>query len=186
VLLLDEIEKAHADIDSILLQIMDYATLTDNNGRKSDFRNVILIMTTNTGAREGLANVMGFEQKADFTSKSDKAVEKAFAPEFRNRLTAIVQFRSLGTEIAEQIVEKMVAELETRLKARGVHLTLDPSARAWLARKGYDAKYGARPMRRLIETEISHKLSHEILFGRLAKGGDVVINAGEDGLAFEF
>ncbi len=186
VLLLDEIEKAHADIDNILLQIMDYATLTDNNGRKTDFRNVIVIMTTNTGAREGMANAIGFEQKADFTGKSDKAVEKAFAPEFRNRLTAVVQFRALGTEIAEQIVEKMVAELETRLKARGVHLTLEPTARSWIARKGYDAKYGARPMRRLIEAEISHKLSHEILFGRLAKGGDVVIKAGEEGLVFEF
>jgi ATP-dependent Clp protease ATP-binding subunit ClpA len=186
VLLLDEIEKAHADIDNVLLQIMDYATLTDNNGRKTDFRNVILIMTTNTGAREGLANAIGFEQKSDFAGKSDKAIEKAFAPEFRNRLTAVVQFRSLGMEIAEQIVEKMIAELETRLKARGVHLTLDPSARTWIAKKGYDAKFGARPMRRLIESEISHKLSHEILFGRLAKGGDVVIKAGDDGLAFEF
>ncbi|HEY2773289.1 MAG TPA: ATP-dependent Clp protease ATP-binding subunit ClpA [Candidatus Binatia bacterium] len=186
VLLLDEIEKAHADIDNILLQIMDYATLTDNNGRKTDFRNVIVIMTTNTGAREGMANAIGFEQISDFASKSDKAVEKAFAPEFRNRLTAIVQFRSLGSEIAEQIVEKMVAELEGRLKARGVHLTLDPSARSWIARKGYDPKFGARPMRRLIEAEVSHKLSHEILFGRLAKGGDVLIKAGDDGLVFEF
>ncbi|HXC49786.1 MAG TPA: ATP-dependent Clp protease ATP-binding subunit ClpA [Candidatus Limnocylindrales bacterium] len=186
VLLLDEIEKAHADIDNVLLQIMDYATLTDNNGRKTDFRNVILIMTTNTGAREGLANAIGFEQTSDFAGKSDKAIEKAFAPEFRNRLTAVVQFRSLGMEIAEQIVEKMIAELETRLKARGVHLTLDPTARTWIARKGYDAKFGARPMRRLIESEISHKLSHEILFGRLAKGGDVVIKAGDEGLVFEF
>ncbi|MFN2375381.1 MAG: ATP-dependent Clp protease ATP-binding subunit ClpA [Candidatus Binatia bacterium] len=186
VLLLDEIEKAHSDIDNILLQIMDYATLTDNNGRKTDFRNVIVIMTTNTGAREGMANAIGFEQKADFAGKADKAIEKAFAPEFRNRLTAVVQFRSLGMEIAEQVVEKMVAELETRLKARGVHLTLDPSARSWIAVKGYDAKFGARPMRRLIETEISHKLSHEILFGRLAKGGDVVIKAGDEGLVFEF
>jgi ATP-dependent Clp protease ATP-binding subunit ClpA len=186
VLLLDEIEKAHSDIDNILLQIMDYATLTDNNGRKSDFRNVILIMTTNTGAREGMANAIGFEQKADYSSKSDKAVEKAFAPEFRNRLTAIVQFRSLGMEIAEQVCEKMVSELEQRLKARGVHLTLDPTARTWIAKKGYDPKYGARPMKRVIETEISHKLSHEILFGRLAKGGDVVIKANEEGLVFEF
>ena len=185
VLLLDEIEKAHADIDNVLLQIMDYATLTDNNGRKTDFRNVILIMTTNTGAREGLANAIGFEQTTDFAGKSDKAIEKAFAPEFRNRLTAVVQFRSLGMEIAEQIVEKMIAELETRLKARGVHLTLDPTARTWIAKKGYDAKFGARPMRRLIEAEISHKLSHEILFGRLAKGGDVTIKTEGDALAFE-
>ncbi len=186
VLLLDEIEKAHSDIDNILLQIMDYATLTDNNGRKSDFRNVILIMTTNTGAREGMANAIGFEQKSDFAGKSEKAVEKAFTPEFRNRLTAIVQFRALGSEIAEQIVEKMVAELETRLKARGVHLTLDATARAWLARKGYDPKFGARPMKRLIEAQISHKLSHEILFGKLAKGGDVTIKATGDGLVFEY
>jgi len=186
VLLLDEIEKAHPDIDNILLQIMDYATLTDNNGRKTDFRNVILIMTTNTGAREGMANAIGFEQKADFTGKSDKAIEKAFNPEFRNRLTAVVQFRSLGTSIAEQIVEKMVAELEARLKPRGVELALDPTARVWLARKGYDERFGARPIRRLIETEISHRLSHEILFGRLARGGTVTVKAGDDGLVFEF
>ncbi|HYC01213.1 MAG TPA: ATP-dependent Clp protease ATP-binding subunit ClpA [Candidatus Limnocylindrales bacterium] len=186
VLLLDEIEKAHQDIDNILLQIMDYATLTDNNGRKTDFRNVILIMTTNTGARESMANSIGFESKADFTGKSSKAIETAFNPEFRNRLTAIVQFRALGMDIAEQIVEKMVAELEARLKPRGIDLVLDPSARAWLARKGYDEKFGARPMRRLIENEISHKLSHEILFGRLARGGSVTIKGGESGLAFEF
>ncbi|MBI5504042.1 MAG: ATP-dependent Clp protease ATP-binding subunit ClpA [Deltaproteobacteria bacterium] len=186
VLLLDEIEKAHPDIDNILLQIMDYATLTDNNGRKTDFRNVILIMTTNTGARESMANAIGFEQKADVTGKSDKAIERAFNPEFRNRLTAVVQFRSLGTSIAEQIVEKMVAELEARLKPRGVELVLDQTARVWLARKGYDEKFGARPIRRLIETEISHRLSHEILFGSLAKGGTVTVKAGADGLVFEF
>ncbi len=186
VLLLDEIEKAHSDVDNILLQIMDYATLTDNNGRKTDFRNVIVIMTTNTGAREGMANAIGFEQKADPAGKSDKAIEKAFNPEFRNRLTAVIQFRSLGTSIAEQIVEKMVAELEARLKPRGVELVLDETARIWLARKGYDEKFGARPIRRLIEAEISHRLSHEILFGNLSKGGTVTVKAGPEGLTFEF
>jgi ATP-dependent Clp protease ATP-binding subunit ClpA len=184
VLLLDEIEKAHQDIDNILLQIMDYATLTDNNGRKTDFRNVIVIMTTNTGAREAQANAIGFEQKTDVAGKSGKAIEKAFSPEFRNRLTAVVQFDPLPGSVAEQIVEKMVAELEARLKDKKVELVLEASARQWLASRGYDARFGARPIRRLIETEISHRLSSEILFGRLAKGGTVTIRAGADGLEF--
>lgn len=186
VLLLDEIEKAHPDIDNILLQIMDYATLTDNNGRKTDFRNVVLIMTTNTGAREGMANAIGFEQKTDVVGRSAKAIEKAFNPEFRNRLTSIVHFASLGQSIAEKIVEKMVSELEVRLKAKNVTLVLETSARAWLALKGYDEKFGARPLRRLIETEISHQLSSEILFGRLAAGGTVTISANDDGLQFAY
>ncbi len=186
VLLLDEVEKAHPDIDNILLQIMDYATLTDNNGRKTDFRNVILIMTTNTGARESAANAIGFENKTDATGASTKAIEKAFSPEFRNRLSAIVGFRSLGMVVAEKIVEKMIAELEERLKAKGVALVLETSARRWLAENGYDEKFGARPMRRLIESEISHKLSSEILFGKLAEGGTVTITAGDDGLVFTF
>ena len=186
VLLLDEIEKAHPDIDSILLQIMDYATLTDNNGRKTDFRQIIVIMTTNTGARESMANAIGFEQATDIGGRSHKAIEKAFNPEFRNRLTAVVQFNSLGTDIAEQIVEKMVSELEARLRAKNVTLTLDGSARRYLAEKGYDPQFGARPIRRLIETEISHALSSEILFGRLAKGGEVTVVADDDGLQFRF
>ncbi|MFO1519553.1 MAG: ATP-dependent Clp protease ATP-binding subunit ClpA [bacterium] len=185
VLLLDEIEKAHEDLFNILLQVMDYATLTDNNGRKSDFRQVILIMTTNTGARESMVRSIGFEKK-EYEDKSLKAVEKAFSPEFRNRLTGIVQFQPLGTSVAEQIVEKMVGQLEGRLKVKGVSLTLEASARKYLAEKGFDPQYGARPIRRLIETEISHVLSSEILFGKLAKGGSVVIKEEEGKLKFEF
>ncbi len=186
VLLLDEIEKAHADIDNVLLQIMDYATLTDNNGRKTDFRQAILIMTTNVGARDSMANAIGFEQKADFKGRSAKAVEKEFNPEFRNRLTSIVQFEGLGLDVAERIVEKMVAELEQRLRAKNVTLALEPSARAYLAAKGFDAQYGARPIRRLIETEISHHLSSDILFGKLAKGGEVRLSAKDGELVFSF
>ncbi len=185
VLLLDEIEKAHEDLFNILLQIMDYATLTDNNGRKSDFRQVILIMTTNIGARESSTRTVGFG-KAEYEDKSKKAIEKAFTPEFRNRLTGIVQFDSLPTEVIEQIVEKMVAELEDRLKAKGITLTLDPSARAYIAKKGFDPQFGARPIRRLIETEISHALSSEILFGQLGDGGDVIIRCKKDKLAFDY
>jgi ATP-dependent Clp protease ATP-binding subunit ClpA len=185
VLLLDEIEKAHEDLYNILLQVMDYATLTDNNGRKSDFRQVILIMTTNTGARESMVKPVGFGQK-EYEDRSLKAVEKAFSPEFRNRLTAIIQFQPLDLKIAEQIVVKMVSQLEERLKAKGINLVLEDSARKYLAEKGFDPKFGARPLRRLIETEISHVLSSEILFGKLAKGGKVVIKEGEGKLGFEY
>ncbi len=186
VLLLDEIEKAHPDIYNVLLQVMDYATLTDNNGRKSDFSQVILIMTTNTGARESMANPLGFEQKVSFEDRSSKAIEQAFTPEFRNRLTAVVQFGSLNLQIAEQIVEKMVNELEARLKAKKVSLVLESSARRFLAEKGFDNKYGARPLRRFIEAQISHRLSNEILFGSLAKGGQVTISAVDGKLEFKF
>ncbi len=186
VLLLDELEKAHEDIFNILLQVMDYATLTDNNGRKTDFRQVILIMTTNTGAREGSARAIGFEQEAKFEDRSAKAIEKAFSPEFRNRLSAIVQFQSLGTTIAEQIVDKMVAELEERLHEKNVSLVLEASAKKYLAEKGYDEQFGARPLRRLIESEIARPLADELLFGRLAKGGEVKISAVDGKLEFSY
>ncbi len=186
VVLLDELEKAHEDIFNILLQVMDYATLTDNNGRKTDFRQTILIMTTNTGARESAARPIGFEQKSNYQDRSEKAVESAFTPEFRNRLTRIVQFRSLGIEVVERVVEKMIAELEARLKAQNITLVLEPAARRYLASKGFDYRYGARPIRRLIETEISHALSDEILFGRLAKGGQITIGARKDKLTFKY
>ncbi len=186
VVLLDELEKAHEDIFNILLQVMDYATLTDNSGRKTDFRQTILIMTTNTGAREAMNRAIGFEQESSFEDASAKALERMFSPEFRNRLTAVVRFRSLGTAIAEQIVEKMVSELEERLSSKRISLVLEASARCYLAEKGYDERYGARPVRRLIEKEISHALSDEILFGRLAKGGRVVISVSDDRLSFDF
>ena len=186
VVLMDELEKAHEDIYNILLQIMDYATLTDNNGRKTDFRQTIVIMTTNIGARDGMSQAIGFEQKATFGDRSNKAIERAFSPEFRNRLTATVQFKSLPMSIVEQIVEKMVQELESRLKKQNVTLVLEASARRWLAEKGYDEAYGARPIRRLIEQEISHRLSDEILFGKLSKGGQVVIGSTDEGLTFSY
>ena len=183
VLLLDEIEKAHEDLYNILLQVMDYATLTDNNGRKSDFRHVIIIMTTNTGARDSNIRSIGFE-KAEFEDKSSKAIEKAFSPEFRNRLTGIVNFQALDQRIVEQIVDKMVAQLEARLKAKNVSITLDPAARTYLAKKGFDPQMGARPIRRLIESEISKPLSKEILFGQLQNGGDVTIGSDGDKILF--
>jgi ATP-dependent Clp protease ATP-binding subunit ClpA len=186
VVLLDELEKAHEDVFNILLQIMDYATLTDNNGRKTDFRQVIVILTTNMGARENQNRAIGFEQKTTFGDRSSKAIERAFSPEFRNRLTAIVQFGALDMSIVEQVVEKMVQELETRLKKQNISLVLEPAARRWLAERGYDEAYGARPIRRLIEQEISHKLSDEILFGKLSEGGQVVIGAADDGLTFTY
>ena len=186
VVLLDELEKAHEDIFNILLQIMDYATLTDNNGRKTDFRQAVLIMTTNTGAREAQGRPIGFEQKSTYQDRSAKAVDKQFSPEFRNRLTSVVQFNSLPTSVTEQIVEKMVNELEARLKAQNISLVLEPAARRYLAQKGFDEQYGARPIRRLIEAEISHALSDEILFGKLAKGGQVVIDIEGDKLKFSF
>jgi ATP-dependent Clp protease ATP-binding subunit ClpA len=165
---------------------MDYATLTDNNGRKTDFRQAILIMTTNMGARESMNRAIGFEQKTTFEDKSSKAIERAFSPEFRNRLTATVQFSSLDITIVEQVVEKMVQELEARLKKQNISLVLEPQARRWLAEKGYDEAYGARPIRRLIEQEISHKLSDEILFGKLKDGGQVVIGAADGALTFTY
>jgi ATP-dependent Clp protease ATP-binding subunit ClpA len=186
VVLLDELEKAHEDVFNILLQVMDYATLTDNNGRKTDFRQTILIMTTNTGARESAARPIGFEQKSSYQDRSSKAVENAFSPEFRNRLTKIVQFQSLGIEVVEQVVEKMIAELESRLKSQNITLVLEPAARRYLAEKGFDDRYGARPIRRLIESEISHALSEEILFGRLAKGGQITIGCKDGKLDLAF
>jgi ATP-dependent Clp protease ATP-binding subunit ClpA len=186
VVLLDEIEKAHEDIFNILLQVMDYATLTDNNGRKTDFRQVVLIMTTNSGARESMRTPIGFEQKRNPGERSGKAIEGLFSPEFRNRLTAVVQFDPLPLEVAEQIVEKMISELETRLRTKNVTLTLDPSARRYLAEKGFDERYGARPLRRVIETEISQPLSQALLFGPLVKGGSVTIAARDGKLAFEY
>ncbi len=195
VLLLDEIEKAHADIFNILLQVMDHATLTDNNGRKADFRQVVLIMTSNAGSRELSAGSIGFSesgtaahvqdarQKAS-QQRSKQAIEKVFSPEFRNRLDAIVSFGPLTPAVMETIVEKFILQLEAQLAERRVAITLEPEARAWLAEKGYDPVYGARPLARVIQTEVRDPLTDEILFGRLEHGGTVTIGLkdGEAGL----
>ena len=185
ILLLDEIEKAHMDLYNILLQVMDYATLTDNNGKSADFRNVILIMTSNAGAREMDANNIGFgSQTAQTDSKGLKAVEKTFSPEFRNRLDNIVQFNHLSKQVMEMIVDKNMNQLKTMLKTKDISLTYSAKARTYLALKGYDPKFGARPLARLIQKTIKDKLTDEILFGKLEKGGKLSIGLKNDALSF--
>ena len=182
VLLFDEIEKAHPDIFSILLQVMDHSTLTDNSGRKADFRNVIIIMTTNAGARELASRTIGFVGSKK--GKDQTAITKLFAPEFRNRLDAIVSFSPLDHAATELVVDKLVRELEVQLAEKKVTIVLKPEARTYLAKKGYDPDFGARPLRRLIMKEIGDSLTEEILFGRLMRGGAVTVDAGENGLLF--
>jgi ATP-dependent Clp protease ATP-binding subunit ClpA len=187
VLLLDEIEKAHLDLYSILLQVMDHATLTDNTGRKADFRNVILMMTSNAGAREMSSNTIGFGQGLDDTrSKGQKAVENLFSPEFRNRLDAVIAFNALSLEIMELVVDKFIAELNGQLAAKKVVLDLAPEARTWMAEKGHDPKFGARPLGRLIQNEVKDVLADEILFGRLEKGGKVRLAIENEQLHFVY
>jgi len=187
VLLLDEIEKAHPDLFNILLQIMDHATLTDNNGKKADFRNVIVIMTSNAGSREMSANTIGFgDPKGGTESKGRQAIERFFNPEFRNRLDAIITFNPLTHEIMEKVVDKFITELKEQLIAKRIDLELSEPARTWLAWKGYDPDNGARPLARLIQVEIKDKLSDEILFGNLAKGGKVSIDFEKDRLMFSY
>ncbi len=184
VLLLDEIEKAHQDIFSILLQVMDHSTLTDNSGRKADFRNVILIMTTNAGVRDMTGQPIGFVSSKK--GKEDKEIKNLFSPEFRNRLDAIVTFNALDMVIMEKIVDKMIFELEARLAEKKVTISLTEAARSWLALKGYDPDYGARPMRRLIMTELGDRLTDEILFGKLSQGGHVLIDRDEEDFIFSY
>jgi ATP-dependent Clp protease ATP-binding subunit ClpA len=183
VLLLDEIEKAHRDLFDILLQVMDHATLTDNHGREADFRHVTLIMTSNAGARDMAKAAIGFSG-ARKTGKPE--VERLFSPEFRNRLDEIVTFAPLTPEVMARVVDKFVAQLQAKLKERKVELELTPAARAFLAEKGYDLDFGARPMARTVQSELEDKLSDELLFGRLARGGKVTADRGEDGLVFRF
>jgi ATP-dependent Clp protease ATP-binding subunit ClpA len=187
VLLLDEIEKAHPDVYNILLQVMDHATLTDNNGRKADFRQVVVIMTSNAGSREMNAARIGFgeDQAAGDHGRTKAAIERVFSPEFRNRLDATVTFDSLPPEVVETIVEKFVLQLEAQLAERHVAITLEPEARAWLAQKGYEPKYGARPLARVIQTEVRNPLTDEILFGGLEHGGTVRIALADDKLRFD-
>lgn len=177
VLLLDEIEKAHPDIFSILLQVMDYATLTDNNGKKADFRNVIIIMTSNVGAKEMEETPIGFGNRTDEAKdKGLSSVQKLFSPEFRNRLSAIVNFNHLNDHIMLNIVEKFINEMRELLLSKKVELTITDRAKRYLAEKGYDKRFGARPMKRLIEEEITNKITDELLFGKIKKGGNIKID----------
>jgi len=181
VLLLDEVEKAHPDMVSILLQVMDHATLTDSHGRKADFRHVILIMTTNAGARDLSDRRLGFGETGGQGVSSRGALEKMFSPEFRNRLDAIVHFNALGPAEIERVVDKQIDELRALVAARGVTIELDLLARAWLAASGFDRAFGARPMARLIERKVKKPLSEAMLFGALAEGGTarIVVENGE-------
>lgn len=185
VLLLDEIEKAHPDLFNILLQIMDYGTLTDNNGRKTDFRNTVLIMTSNAGARDMQKNLIGIIKDSSLND-GKKEVEKVFSPEFRNRLSAIVTFNPLPKTVVLSIVDKFLTQIELQLAAKKVDIEVTDKAREWLAHNGYDIKMGARPLQRLIHNKIKKSLSEEILFGRLEKGGRVVIDEVDGDLEFEY
>jgi len=198
VVLLDEIEKAHPDVLNILLQVMDHATLTDNSGRKADFRHVVLIMTSNAGSRELSVASIGFSEAAgeradearqrNADARSRAAVERIFTPEFRNRLDAIVTFKSLSPAVMETIVSKFVLQLEAQLAERRIAITLEPAARAWLGTKGFDPVFGARPLARVIQREVRDPLTDEILFGRLESGGTVTIglDAAADRLTFSY
>jgi ATP-dependent Clp protease ATP-binding subunit ClpA len=179
VLLLDEIEKAHPEVFNILLQVMDHGTLTDNNGRKTDFRNVILIMTTNAGAERMSRASIGFTHQ-DHTVDGAEELKKFFTPEFRNRLDATVQFAALGRDTILNVVDKFLVELQGQLDDKRVMLHIDDDARFWLAEHGYDEKMGARPMGRLVQEKVKKPLAEKILFGELARGGDVLVQV-EDG-----
>ncbi|ANB26985.1 ATP-dependent Clp protease ATP-binding subunit ClpA [Alteromonas stellipolaris] len=185
VVLLDEIEKAHSDIYNILLQVMDHGTLTDNNGRKVDFRNVVLVMTTNAGVQETVRKSIGFKQQ-DHSHDALSEINKVFTPEFRNRLDGIIWFNHLDAEVILQVVDKFIIELQAQLDVKAVSLEVTPAARAYLAEKGYDKSMGARPMSRLIKEEIKKELANELLFGELTKGGDVKVDLNDDKLEFEY
>jgi ATP-dependent Clp protease ATP-binding subunit ClpA len=183
VLLLDEIEKAHPDVFNLLLQVMDHGTLTDNNGRKADFRSVVLVMTTNAGAAETTRRSIGFTEQ-DHATDGLEALKRYFSPEFRNRLDTVVQFGALDTDTIRSVVDKFVFELERQLEEKKVSLSIDAAARQWLATKGYDPKMGARPMARVIRNHIKKPLANELLFGELVGGGSVAITVDNDTLAF--
>jgi ATP-dependent Clp protease ATP-binding subunit ClpA len=187
VLLLDEIEKAHPDLFNILLQVMDHGKLTDHNGKKIDFRNVVLIMTTNAGASDAAKDSIGFG-RGKRVGEDDEAIKKLFTPEFRNRLDATIAFAPLGRDTIDKVVEKFVLELETQLTDRDIVFDLTPEAARWLGEKGYDDAFGARPLARVIQDNIKKPLADEILFGKLKHGGTVkiLLDRDADKLAFEF
>ena len=182
VLLLDEIEKAHSDIFNLLLQVMDNASLTDTNGKVADFRNVLLVMTSNVGSEKMLSQPLGFESVGGEISSG--AIEKMFRPEFRNRLDMIVKFKALGTEVNERIVDKFLSEIEAKLSDKKITLSLSSKARSWIVERGYVPQYGARSLYRFIQKEIEDKLANEILFGKLAQGGSAHLELAGDALSF--
>jgi len=184
VLLLDEVEKAHPDVYNLLLQVMDHGTLTDNNGRKADFRNVIIVMTTNAGAGEMSRSSIGFTRQ-DHSTDGVEIIRRLFSPEFRNRLDAIVQFKPLDTSTIGQVVDKFIIELEAQLEDRRVTIEVDEAARRWMAERGYDPLMGARPMARLIQDKVKRALAEELLFGRLERGGHVRIGVRDGELSFD-
>ena len=186
VLVLDEIEKAHPDLFNILLQVMDHATLTDNNGRKADFRNVVLIMTTNAGAREMSRSKLGFTKPGMEQVGKNKALERTFSPEFRNRLDATIFFNRLPPEVVRKVVDKFLHELDGQLTDKGIRLDVTEAAKAWLADEGYDELFGARPMARTIHEHVKKKLVDELLFGSLQGGGRVTVDVGEGGIVLRF
>jgi ATP-dependent Clp protease ATP-binding subunit ClpA len=183
VVLLDEIEKAHPDVFNLLLQVMDHGSLTDTNGRKADFRNVILVMTTNAGADSMSRPTIGFTQQ-DHSTDSLEAIKRTFTPEFRNRLDAVIPFKPLDHVTISHVVDKFLFELEAQLEDKKVELIVDAGARIWLAENGYDEKMGARPMTRVIKERIKKPLAEELLFGRLVNGGTVRVSTDKDGLTF--
>ena len=181
VLLLDEIEKAHPEVFNLLLQVMDHGTLTDNNGRKADFRNVVLIMTTNAGAQEMDRASIGFT-KQDHSSDGAEAIKRMFTPEFRNRLDAVIQFDVLSMDVIKTVVDKFLVEVQVQLDDKKVTLEVSEAAREWLAEHGYDKSMGARPMQRLIQNKIKKELAEDILFGKLSNGGTVHVDVEDDDL----
>ena len=185
VVLLDEIEKAHPDVFNILLQVMDHGTLTDNNGRKADFRNIILVLTTNAGVLETTRQSIGFKQQ-DHSFDAMSEINKTFSPEFRNRLDSIVWFNHLSDEVIQQVVDKFIVELQAQLDDKGVSLELTNDARKWLAKHGYDKAMGARPMARLIQEELKKPLANELLFGELVQGGIARVSVSKDKLVLKF
>ena len=185
VVLLDEIEKAHPDIYNILLQVMDHGTLTDNNGRKADFRNVVLVMTTNAGVQETTRKSIGFSEQ-DHTHDAMGEINKTFSPEFRNRLDNIIWFNHLEREVILLVVDKFIVELQAQLDKKSVNFELTSKAREWLAEKGYDKAMGARPMARVIQEELKKPLANEILFGKLADGGTVKVSVKDKKIRFDY
>jgi ATP-dependent Clp protease ATP-binding subunit ClpA len=184
VLLLDEIEKAHPDLFNILLQVMDNGKLTDHHGKTVDFRNVILIMTTNAGASDMAKEGIGFGASVR-EGEDEEAIKRMFTPEFRNRLDAVVPFDYLPPEVVARVVDKFLLQLELQLADRNVHIALDEASKAWLTARGYDKLYGARPMSRLVQEKIKQPLAEELLFGKLVHGGEVKVRIKDNAPAFE-